>query len=320
MEKDSRNVWEIPAKEEDLEMISAMKEITLRFGKKDDYRTREAYKTLRTNIEFSGSDIKTIAITSCTPNEGKSSVAMELAKAFAEAGKKTILVDADLRKSVLVGRYKTGAVKHGLTHALIGRESLEKVVCMTNVQNLYIIFSGPVPPNPSELLGGMKFQGTIQKLREKFDYVIVDTPPLGSVIDAAVAAKNCNGTILVIENNAISYRFAQRVKDQLDKTESRILGVVLNKVDMDTRGYYGHYGRYYGKYYGKYYGRYGEENTSVQAEDFQGRGLTGKGLETVPKELHQRREERIRACGQELEKVAEEITGKQKSGETGRKI
>ena len=98
-------------------------------------------------------------------------------------------MDADLRKSVLVGRYKTGAVKHGLTHALIGRESLEKVVCMTNVQNLYIIFSGPVPPNPSELLGGMKFQGTIQKLREKFDYVIVDTPPLGSVIDAAVAAK-----------------------------------------------------------------------------------------------------------------------------------
>ena len=129
MEKDSRNEWEIPAREEDLEMISAMKEITLRFGKKDDYRTREAYKTLRTNIEFSGSDIKTIAITSCTPNEGKSSVAMELAKAFAEAGKKTILVDADLRKSVLVGRYKTGAVKHGLTHALIGRESLEKVGC-----------------------------------------------------------------------------------------------------------------------------------------------------------------------------------------------
>ena len=77
---------------------------------------------------------------------------------------------------------------------------------------------------------------------------------------------------------------------------------------------------YYGKYYGKYYGRYGEENTSVQAEDFQGRGLTGKGLETVSKELHQRREERIRARGQELEKVAEEITGKQKSGETGRKI
>lgn len=320
MGKGNRNEWEIPTKEEDLEMISAMREITLRFDKKDDYRTREAYKTLRTNIEFSGSDIKTIAITSCTPNEGKSSVAMELAKAFAEAGKKTILVDADLRKSVLVGRYKTGAVRHGLTHALIGRESLEKVVCMTNVPNLYIIFSGPVPPNPSELLGGVKFQETIQELREQFDYVIVDTPPLGSVIDAAVAAKNCNGTILVIENNAISYRFAQRVKDQLEKTESRILGVVLNKVDMNTRGYYGHYGRYYGKYYGRYYGRYGEENASARAEDSPGSSRSGQGLESVPRELHQRRDERIRARGQELEKAAEETTEKKISGETGRKI
>lgn len=320
MGKGNRNEWEIPTKEEDLEMISAMREITLRFDKKDDYRTREAYKTLRTNIEFSGSDIKTIAITSCTPNEGKSSVAMELAKAFAEAGKKTILVDADLRKSVLVGRYKTGAVRHGLTHALIGRESLEKVVCMTNVPNLYIIFSGPVPPNPSELLGGAKFQETIQELREQFDYVIVDTPPLGSVIDAAVAAKNCNGTILVIENNAISYRFAQRVKDQLEKTESRILGVVLNKVDMNTRGYYGHYGRYYGKYYGRYYGRYGEENASARAEDSPGSSRGGQGLESVPRELHQRRDERIRARGQELEKAAEETTEKKISRETGRKI
>lgn len=250
--------------EPDLEEISGMREITLRFEKQEDYRTREAYKTLRTNIEFSGSDIKTIAVTSCTPNEGKSSVAMELAKAFAEAGKKTILVDADLRKSVLVGRYKTGAVRRGLTHALIGREKLDKVMCMSNIQNLYIIFSGPVPPNPSELLGGRNFQEVLDTLREQFDYVIVDTPPLGSVIDAAVAARKCDGTILVIENNAISYRFAQRVKDQLDKTESRILGAVLNKVDMSTKGYYGHYGRYYGKYYGKYYGNYGEENAVSQ--------------------------------------------------------
>lgn len=319
MEKDSRKEQEV-SNGEDLEFISEMREITLRFSKKDDYRTREAYKTLRTNIELSGSDIKTIAITSCTPNEGKSSVAMELARAFAEAGKKTILVDADLRKSVLVGRYKTGAVRLGLTHALIGRESIEKVMCMTNIRNLYIIFSGPVPPNPSELLGGMKFQEAIRDLREQFDYVIVDTPPLGSVIDAAVVARNCNGTILVIENNAISYRFAQRVKDQLDKTESRILGVVLNKVDMNTRGHYGHYGRYYGKYYGKYYGRYGEENMSAQAEDFPGRKRKDQNLETVPRELYKRRDERIKACGQAVEKVAEESTKKTGSQETGRKI
>ena len=90
--------------------------------------------------------------------------------------------------------------------------------------------------------------------------------PLGSVIDAAVAAKSCDGTVLVVENNAVSYRFVQSVKEQLDKAGSRILGVVLNKVDMDGRGYYGHYGRYYGKYYGKYYGRYGDGENETAAE------------------------------------------------------
>lgn len=103
-------------------------------------------------------------------------------------------------------------------------------------------------------------------LRSSFDYVIIDTPPLGSVIDAAVAAKSCDGTVLVVENNAVSYRFVQSVKEQLDKAGSRILGVVLNKVDMDGRGYYGHYGRYYGKYYGKYYGRYGDGENETAAE------------------------------------------------------
>lgn len=230
----------------------SMQQVTLRFDQNGDYRVKEAFKTLRTNIEFSGADIKVIAVTSCTPNEGKSSVAMELARAFAEAGKKTILVDADMRKSVLVGRYKTGAVRYGLTHALVGREEIMNVCCQTNIQNLYVAFSGPVPPNPSELLGGKGFEELIKKMRQSFDLVLVDTPPLGSVIDAAVAAKQCDGTIMIIENNAVSYKFAQRVKEQLDKAGSRILGVVLNKVDMNTKGYYGRYGKYYGKYYGNY--------------------------------------------------------------------
>lgn len=240
-----------------------MQRISLRFEKDEDYRIREAFKTLRTNIEFSGSDLKVIAVTSCTPNEGKSSIAMELAKAFAEAGKRTLLIDADMRKSVLVGRYKTGAVRLGLTHVLVGREKLGDVICKTNFPRLYMIFAGPVPPNPSELLGGENFEAILQKSRQLFDYVIVDTPPLGSVIDAAVAAKRCDGTILVVENNAISYKFVQNVKEQLDKSGSKILGVVLNKVDMSTKSVYGHYGRYYGKYYGKYYGQYGKETAQA---------------------------------------------------------
>ena len=108
-------------------------------------------------------------------------------------------------------------------------------------------------------------------MRHVFDYIIIDTPPLGSVIDAAVVAKQCDGTILVIEDNAVSYRFAQRVKDQLDKAGAKMLGVVLNKVDLSGKGMYGHYGsyygRYYGRYYGKYYGNYGEDTsgTSIAA-------------------------------------------------------
>lgn len=232
-----------------------LQEVKLQFSKSiEDYRIKEAFKTLRTNIEFCGENVNVIEITSCTPDEGKSSVAMELAKAFAEAGNKTMLIDADMRKSVLVGRYKTGTVRQGLIHCLAGKTNYMDVMCKTNVKNLYVTFSGPAPPNPSELLGGEKFSSIMKVLKSYFDYVIVDTPPLGSVIDAAVAARSCDGTVLVVENNAVSYKFAQRVKDQLDKADARILGVVLNKVDLSQKGCYGHYG----KYYGRYYGRYGE--------------------------------------------------------------
>lgn len=156
-----------------------MQNVKLQFEKKNnDYRIREAFKTLRSNIEFCGGDVKVIAVTSCTPNEGKSSVAMEMARAFAEAGSKTMLIDADMRKSVLVGRYKTGAVRKGLTHCLIGKANYLEVMCETNVPNLYVTFSGPVPPNPSELLGGEKFRSILNVLRSSFDYVIVDTPRL----------------------------------------------------------------------------------------------------------------------------------------------
>lgn len=244
-----------------------MQSVKLQFDQKNDYRIRESFKTLRSNIEFSGSDIRVIAITSCTPNEGKSSVAMEVAKSFAEAGSRTILIDADMRKSVLVGRYKTGAVRKGLSQTLIGKTALEEAVCETNLENLYMIFAGPVPPNPSELLGDQLFEQMLQTLRKNFDYVIIDTPPLGSVIDAAVVAKRCDGTIIVVENNTVSYRFVQKVKEQLDKTESKILGVVLNKVNLNSKGYYGHYGRYYGKYYGQYYGNYGAENRKNSEEN-----------------------------------------------------
>jgi capsular exopolysaccharide synthesis family protein len=190
------------------------------------------------------------------PNEGKSSVSFQLAASFAETGKRVIFVDADLRKSVIVGRYKPDHAIQGLTHYLSGQNTLEEVVYSSNIDNMDIIFTGPVPPNPAELLGSETFRSLLKKLRNEYDYVIIDTPPLGSVIDSAIVAEHCDGIILVISANEISYKFAQRVKKQLEKGNCRILGAVLNKVEFDSKGYYG---RYYGKYYGNY-GDYSQED------------------------------------------------------------
>lgn len=230
-----------------------MASINIERLRKLDYRSNEAYKNLRTNIQLCGSDIKVIMVTSATPNEGKSSVSFNLAVSLAEAGKKVIFIDADLRKSVLVGRYKINKSVKGLTHFLSGQANFDEVMYATNVENLFTVFSGPVPPNPAELLGNKTFKLLVKTLRETYDYVIIDTPPLGNVIDSAIVAQECDGAAFVIAANGVSHKFIQKSIDQLEKTNCKILGAVLNKVDMSENGYYG---KYYGNYYGKYYGNY----------------------------------------------------------------
>ena len=212
-----------------------------------DYRSNEAYKNLRTNIQLCGADVKVIMVTSAAPNEGKSSVSFNLAVSLSETGKKVIFIDADLRKSVLVGRYKINKSVKGLTHFLSGICKFDEVVYATNSENLYTVFSGPVPPNPAELLSNKIFKLLLKTLRETYDYVIIDTPPLGSVIDGAIVAQECDGAIFVMAAKTVSYKFIQKAVDQLEKTDCKILGAVLNKVDMNENGYYG---KYYGKYYG----------------------------------------------------------------------
>lgn len=228
-----------------------MNQVTVK-KEKSNYQIEEAYKSLRANLQFCGDDKKVIAITSCTLNEGKSSVSLQLAISLAESGKNVLFIDADLRKSVLLGRTKAGQqTVRGLTHYLTGQSELKDVVYSTNVPKLYLIYSGPFPPNPAELLGGKNFRSFLEAVRKVYDYVIIDTPPLGGVIDSAVIAEECDGAIMVIESGVISYRFAQEVKAQLEKSNCPILGVVLNKVDMQKQAY-GKYGKYYGKYYGEY--------------------------------------------------------------------
>lgn len=221
--------------------------------RKLDYRCNEAYKTLRTNIQLCGSDMKVIMFTSSTPNEGKTSVSFNLAVSLAESGKKVIFIDADLRKSVLVGRYKINKAIKGLTHFLSGMNKFEEVICTTNVDNLYVVFSGIVPPNPSELLANNSFDALVKALRDTYDYVIIDTPPLGSVTDAAIVAQKCDGAVLVVAAHMVNYKFVQKQLEQLKMTKCKILGSVLNKVDLAGDSYYG---KYYGNYYGKYYGNY----------------------------------------------------------------
>ncbi|MGN0437092.1 MAG: CpsD/CapB family tyrosine-protein kinase [Lachnospiraceae bacterium] len=231
--------------------------VTFEKKKELDFKTNEAYKTLRTNIRFSGDDVKVIALTSSVPNEGKSAVSFNLAKSLAEDEKKVLFIDADIRKSVTVVRYGVDIETKGLSHYLTGQSKLEEVIYETNVENFSIIFTGQSAPNPSELLGNQRFKDLIRYARENFDYVVIDCPPLGSVIDAAIIAQECDGAIIVIETDNASYKIVQRVKKQLEQSGCKILGAVLNKVEMGGKGY--GYGKgYYGNYYGKYYGNYGE--------------------------------------------------------------
>lgn len=218
--------------------------------KTEDYLYEEAIKTLRTNIQFAGMDVKTITVTSCYPNEGKTDIAFQLAREIGNMKKKVLFMDADIRKSSVVNRYQ---VKHrvtGLSQYLSGQAERNEVFYTTNYPNVDIIFAGPMAPNPSELLQQPSFEALMEFERSFYDYVIVDTPPIGNMIDAAVVAKQCDGAVLVIEGGAVSRKVAGKAKKQLEKSGCRVLGGVLNKVDMKKDRYYS---RYSSKYYSYYY-------------------------------------------------------------------
>ena len=205
---------------------------------KRDYQYEEAMKTLRTNIQFSGNGLKVIMLTSAMPDEGKSETSFQLAISMAQTEGRVLFIDADIRKSVLVSRFGGGQQIYGLTQYLTGQRPLGEVLYHTNLPNLDIIFSGPMAPNPAELLSEDAFSKLIAWARNEYDTIIIDTPPLGSVIDGAIIAQRCDGAILLVESGALSYRLVQKAKRQLERTGCRILGAVLNRVDMAGSGYY----------------------------------------------------------------------------------
>lgn len=210
----------------------------------------EQFKTIRTNIQFSAVNnaLKSVLFTSSEPSEGKSTVSNNMAVTWADQGMRVVLIDSDLRRPTV---HKTFDVSNrlGLTNYLSGNASLEEVIQPTMVSNLYIITSGPIPPNPAELLGGDRVDSLIRDLNDKYDLLILDAPPVNTVTDAQLLAAKADGTILVVPQGIADKNGVRRAKQLLETVHANILGAIMNRVTAQkSEGYYG--GSYYGGYYG----------------------------------------------------------------------
>ena len=231
---------------------------TIRFENMKDqsYTMKESLRALKTNIQFCGDDVRVILVTSSVPDEGKSTVSMDLARSFTESGKSVLMIDTDMRKSVLVGRFRarpiSGKEVCGLSHYLSGQRKIGDVLYNTQINGLFMIFAGPAVPNPTEILEKKYFSELISFAKDNFDYVIIDCAPLGAAIDAAVVARHCDGAIIVVAQGMVNGRMITQTKNQLEASGVRILGAVLNKVQAKKTSYYGNY---YSGYYGNYYGK-----------------------------------------------------------------
>lgn len=227
-----------------------MESIQINLKNYDNYFVNEAFKTLRTNLQFCGSEYKVINITSCDAGEGKTTIALMLSKCFSDIDKKVVYLDCDLRKSVVSSAYSNAKNVKGLSEYLTGLAKYDEIICNTQYEGFDVIVSGPHCPNPVDLMIGDKFVALLSSLKEKYDYVIVDTPPLGLVIDSAVIAKNCDAAVMVVGAGKVRYKQARKTKAQLEKSGCKILGAVFNF--SGKRG-----GSYYKKYYKKSYGKTG---------------------------------------------------------------
>lgn len=211
----------------------------------------EAYRTLRTNLQFSKVDQKldSVLITSAGPKEGKSTTAANLAIAMAQAGQKVVLVDADLRRPVIHSIF--GVKKDlGLTNYLMEAISYEQLFKTTFLDNLFLITSGVLPPNPSELLASHKMEDTLARLRADFDLVVIDSPPVIAVTDAAVMSTKVSGTILIVSAEHTNRDAIARADSLLKSVNAKLLGALLNGVNVE-----GMYGSYYYYYYHHYYSK-----------------------------------------------------------------
>ncbi len=202
----------------------------------------EAYRTLRTNIQFSGLDrpLRTLLVTSTSPTEGKSTTLANLAITIAQAGKRVIVVDCDLRKPTIHEIFGLPN-RVGLTSLMLPSEDASEALQDPGIDNLTVITSGPIPPNPSEILASHRMEELLAALAQQADFVLLDSPPILAVTDAAILASRVDGVLLVVKAGSTKRDLAQKAKAQLQKVNAHLIGIVLNgvKTDPAINQYYG---------------------------------------------------------------------------------
>jgi len=216
----------------------------------------ECVRFIRTNLLFMSSEkpLHTIVVTSAMPRDGKTTTAISLAMTFAQAGARTLIVDTDMRRPRIHRSFGIPSVQ-GLSSVLLGQHTLDEVIRETPQPGLDVLICGPTPPNPSELLHTRRFHDLIGELREKYDHIIFDSSPVGAVTDPAILSKMCDGTLLVFKANVTSREMAKQSLRSLRDANVRVLGAILNDVDLTARTY----GNYSYQYYSKYRS-YGEDD------------------------------------------------------------
>ena len=203
--------------------------VSFRFPLEDNYFVNEAFNSLSINLRFSGPDRKVITMTSCFENEGKSFTVLQLARHLCMDGKRVIVVDADMRKSMMVSKYTELSGIKGLSELLSEMVSLDEVLYhVDNIPGMDIIFSGDYPPNPCILLGNHRFHDLIAQFREQYDYVLIDNAPLVPVVDALLCAKISDGVVLIVNRGSVRQKVLRSVTGQIEKSGAELIGVILN--------------------------------------------------------------------------------------------
>ncbi len=204
----------------------------------------EQYRTIRTNIQFSAVDstIRSLMVTSSGPGEGKSTTVANLAIVFAQQEKRVLLIDADMRKPTVHYTFQLHN-NVGLTNVLTKQAELSKAINKTEQENLFVLTSGPIPPNPAELLGSKSMEEMIEAAYQQYDIILFDTPPVLAVTDAQILANKCDGTLLVVSSGNTEMEAATKSKELLLTAKGKLLGTVLNQKKVKDSQYYYYYGK-----------------------------------------------------------------------------